>query len=320
MDGETVSPDPTAEAYISSLAAAPTLDEVPPVTDPASSPPPNPPRAIQERFVGSSYESAYREAERFVDRAFEFVPATRQGELRVLDFGAGWGRILRMLLRRVAPERLWSTDVDLEMTALVHSTLPGVNATTNAPMPPSSFRSEMLDAVTAFSVFSHLSEAAHRAWAEEFARILRPGGLVFITVLEEQFLQTVAGAQSAVEIGEADGFARNLAGITEDAERDLRTASAGNFVYAGLGEDDGPRSRSFYSWAVAPRRWMERAWGDAGFEMLEWIPTGELFEQAMVVFRLADAGISDEAGARSPATSSDRRSSRWLRRSQRASG
>lgn len=320
MDGETVSPDPNAEAYISSLAAAPTLDEVPPVTDPASSPPPNPPRAIQERFVGSSYENAYREAERFVDRAFEFVPAAQHGDLRVLDFGAGWGRILRMLLRRVGPERIWSTDVDLEMTALVHATLPGVNATTNAPMPPSSFRSGLFDAVTAFSVFSHLSEAAHRAWAEEFARVLRPGGLVFITVLEEQFLQTVAGAQAAVESGEADGFSRNLAGITEDAQRDLRTAAAGDFVYAGLGDDDGPRARSFYSWAVAPRRWLERAWGDAGFEMLEWIPTGELFEQAMVVFRLTDGGGDAPRGTGSPAASSGRHSARWLRRSKRASG
>jgi SAM-dependent methyltransferase len=318
MDGETVSADPTAEDYISSLVEAPTLDRVPPVIDPTASPPPNPPRAIQERFVGSSYETAYREAERFVARAFEFVPAAREGDLRVLDFGAGWGRILRMLLRRVGPGQLWSTDVDLEMTALVHSTLPGVNATTNAPMPPSSFRSGMFDAVTAFSVFSHLSEPAHRAWAEEFARVLRPGGLVFITVLEEQFLQTVAGAQAAVESGEADGFARSLAGITEDAGRDLRAAAAGDFVYAGLGDDDGPRARSFYSWAVAPRIWMARTWGDAGFELLEWIPTGELFEQAMVVFRLADSGAHLQAGAAHPETSAGGRPFGWLRRSKGA--
>jgi 2-polyprenyl-3-methyl-5-hydroxy-6-metoxy-1,4-benzoquinol methylase len=302
----------SAQEYIERLAAAPTLEGLPPVTDPVTSPPSNPPRAVQERFVGSSYADAYSEAERFVGRAFEFLPAESVAELRVLDFGAGWGRILRMLLLRLKPEQLWSTDVDLAMTALIQGTLPGVNANTNAPLPPSSFRSELFDAITAFSVFSHLSEDAHRAWVAEFARVLRPGGRVFVTVLEAQFLATVAGAQAAVQAGEADPFATKLAGITQDAESDLRAAADGGFVYAGLGDDDGPRARSFYSWAVAPRTWLEQVWGEAGFELTSWTPTGELFEQAMAVFTLTDPSKAGEAPASTPAEHPARR--RWLRR------
>ena len=211
--------------------------------------------------------------------------------LDVLDFGSGWGRILRLLLLRLRPEHVWSSDVDLSMTVLVQSTLPGVNATTNAPMPPSMFRSGMFDGVTAFSVFSHLSEDAHRAWAAEFARVLKPGGKVFMTVLEENFLHIVAAAQAEVQSGEADTFSRKIATVTDDAAADLEAARRGRFVYAGHGDDDGPRSRTFYSWAVAPRPWLEQTWGEHGFVLETWEPTGELFDQAMAVFVLTGAGV-----------------------------
>lgn len=301
-------PDRRAQEYIDRLAAAPTLDRIPRAIDPIAFPPPNPPREVQERFVGSSYSAAYVEAERFVSRAFEHLSGATTRQLRVLDFGAGWGRILRMLLLRLKPEQLWSTDVDLDMTALVHATLPGVNANTNATLPPSSFRSGMFDAITAFSVFSHLSEEAHRAWVVEFARILRPGGHVFITVLEPQFLAAVVAAQAAVESGDADSFARNLASITRDGELDMRAAAKGRFVYAGLGDDDGPRARAFYSWAVAPRAWLERTWGEAGFQLTAWTPTGQLFEQAMAVFTLTNAA---PAGRSSEMLRTTNRSRRW---------
>ncbi len=202
----TVNTARTAEEYIASLVEAPTLEALPAVVDTIARPPLNPPQWIQEKFVGSSYETAYREAERFVSRAFEHWPADELSSFKVLDFGSGWGRILRLLLLRLRPEQVWSSDVDLSMTVLVQSTLPGVNATTNAPMPPSMFRSGMFDGVTAFSVFSHLSEDAHRAWAAEFARVLKPGGKVFMTVLEDDFLHTVEAAQAAVRSGEAPGF------------------------------------------------------------------------------------------------------------------
>ncbi len=71
---------------------------------------------------------------------------------------------------------------------------------------------------------------------------------------------------------------------------DLEDARLGRFVYAGRGEEDGPRSRTFYSWAVAPRSWLEQTWGELGFTLETWVPTGELFDQAMAVFVLDEAG------------------------------
>ena len=76
----------------------------------------------------------------------------------------------------------------------------------------------------------------------------------------------------------------NLAGLIESVEDARATVERGDFLYAadGIGPD-GPRLSSFYSWAVAPRPWVERTWGDAGFTIQRWLPTGELFKQAFVV-------------------------------------
>ncbi|MCS5723331.1 class I SAM-dependent methyltransferase [Herbiconiux sp. CPCC 203407] len=276
--------------FVQRLAAAPSIETLPPIADPVARAPQNPPRQIQEKFVGASYATAYAEAERFVDAAFDAWPggpdAPDTDEQLVLDFGSGWGRITRMLLRRFRADQVWSSDVDSEMTTLLHSTLPGVNAVTNAPWPPTVFAPARFDAVTAFSVFSHLSEEAHLQWAGEFARLVKPGGRVYITVLEEQFLTLVAGSQAAVAADEADAFAVNLAQVVPDALAALETVRQGDFVYAGGGgDDDGPRARSFYAWAVAPRPWVERIWGEAGFSLESWTPTGVLFDQAMVVLQ-----------------------------------
>lgn len=278
-------------SQVNELASAPTLDVVPEIVDLRSRVPLNPPQAVQEKFVGSSYFDAYSEAARFVDRAFQHWPNGAVEDQAILDFGAGWGRITRMLLRRFEAPQIWTSDVDAQMTVLIHSTLAGVNAMTNAAMPPMAFREGMFDAVTAFSVFSHLSEDAHKRWAKEFGRVTRVEGMVYITLLEENFLGQVAGAQSAVEAGTADNFTTKLAKVLPEPTNALEQFRRGKFIYGGGGED-GPRSKDFYGWAVAPRPWLERTWGDAGFAIESWIPTGELFEQAMVVLvRRSDGGF-----------------------------
>lgn len=279
----------TEPSYVERLADAETLADVPGIIDPTVEAPLNPPLRIQQKFVGASYLDAYREAERFTDAAFDRWPSGDASSHLVLDFGSGWGRITRLLMSRLRADQIWSSDVDAQMTVLLHHTLPGVNAVTNRPMPPTVFHSGGFDAVTAFSVFSHLSEEAHRQWSAEFARVTRPGGKVFITVLEENFLAQIAGAQAAVAAGEADSFATSLATVVPDARVALEAFRRGEFIFGG-GGDDGPREKSFYGWAAAPRTFVERTWASNGFVIESWIPTGELFEQAMVVLRRVDTG------------------------------
>ena len=273
--------------YASHLAVSPVFPYEPRCVNPAVALPWNPSAGVQQKFVGATFDAAYQEAARFVGQAFEWSTSQAVAgahDTRVLDFGSGWGRITRLLLSRYEPTELYCLDVDSEMTALIQSTLPGVNAITGNPFPPSVLADASMSLGFAFSVFSHLAETAHASWAREFGRITSPGGLVFITVLDQMFFDQVANCQEAVRNGSADPFTLSLAGLLEDVPTSRDHFASGGFIYGDPGSD-GPRTGDFYGWAAAPQAWMETHWGAAGFDILHWIPSGILFKQAMVCLK-----------------------------------
>ena len=279
-------------AQVASFATAPSLSALPGVVDVRAAAPPNPPEEVQVKFVGRSYAEAYAEAESFVRVCDEFAGTHGPGELgsleRIIDFGSGWGRITRTLLLKTEPSRVFALDVDGEMTALVNTSLPGVNAMTVRPDPPTVLGDESVQAVLAFSVFSHLSGPAHEAWAAEFGRLVAAGGIVAITVLDEAFFAQVAGAQAAVAAGAADAFATSLATTFPELDRARKAFDHGEIQFAGTGGGE-VRTADYYGWAAAPRKYIERVWGQAGFRLVEWVPSGVLFPQALA-FLVAGGG------------------------------
>lgn len=270
---------------VTAFAKAPSLPELPHIVDVAADVPPNPPEATQTKFVGLSYEAAYAEAETFVKVVDEFATKHAGGSLRsarrIGDFGSGWGRISRMLLTKIEPMQLHALDVDNEMTALINESLPGINALTIDPEPPTVLGDASLNGLLAFSVFSHLSPGAHESWATEIGRLIAPGGFAAITVLDHEFFAQVAGAQAAVKAGKADAFATDLAKTFDDAKVAQNAYSAGKIQYSGSGGGE-VRTGDYYGWAAAPPEYIKRVWGAAGFRVVEWIPSGTLFPQALV--------------------------------------
>jgi hypothetical protein len=268
------------------FASGAAMDSLPPVIDVRTTVPPNPPEAVQLGFVGLSFDAAFAEADAFVSAIASDLAALGKPPLestaRVLDFGSGWGRISRVLLTRVAPHRLFAADVDPEMTALVNSTLPGVNALTVTPAPPTVLGDGVVDVATAFSVFSHLSGPAHEAWAAEFGRVVAVGGVVAITVLGAEFIDLVAGSQEAVRAGTANEFSTHMASVFDDIEATRRGYAADEVQFGATG-GGGVRTSDYYGWAVASHDCVVRTWGAAGFRLRAWHPVGELFPQALAV-------------------------------------
>jgi hypothetical protein len=277
--------EPDTDRLIRSFAGAETLAMIPPVVDVLAAAPPNPPESVQAQFVGASYTQAYSEAASFVRVADKWMRRhTGRGfasAAGVIDFGSGWGRISRFLLAHVAPTSLYSIDVDVQMTALVGSTLPGVNAMTVPPMPPTALRAGVADSMVAFSVFSHLSPESHLAWAGEFGRLLSDRGMVVLTLLDEVFFDQVAGAKALVAQGSVEPWAVALGSCFQDLDQARAGFARGEAAYAGVG-GGGVLTGDFYGWAAVPRAFIERVWGEAGFEIVEWVPSGQLFAQAMV--------------------------------------
>src|SRR5688572_10691865 len=159
-----------------------------------------PDATLQANTTGLSGEAAVRQAAAFhedvVDSMARSGTPLRPG-MQVLYFGCGWGRISRMFMRDVAARDLHGIDVDPEFVALCRELFASDNFTTCAPMPDGRLPAGGFDLVVAYSVFSHLSVAAARAWLEEFHRILKPGGFVGFTTRHGSFFDYLDWARTA---------------------------------------------------------------------------------------------------------------------------
>ena len=107
--------------------------------------------------------------------------------VRVLEWGCGAGRILR----HVAQQPGWTAlgvDVDPEPVQWCHQHLPSVQVKISEFEPPLPFESASVDAIYHYSVWTHLSSDIIESWVEEFARVLRPGGVMIATTHGEAYL------------------------------------------------------------------------------------------------------------------------------------
>jgi SAM-dependent methyltransferase len=107
----------------------------------------------------------------------------------VLDFGCGWGRLTRYLARDVAPGRLYGCDPVPGILDVGRAN--GVPATlgTSDFLPEALPFDEQFDLAFAFSVFTHLSEEAHRHSLRALHRSLRPDGILVVTVRPPAYLR-----------------------------------------------------------------------------------------------------------------------------------
>ncbi len=110
----------------------------------------------------------------------------------VLDFGCGWGRLTRCLLRDVAPGRLYGCDPVEGILEICRANGVAATLARSAFLPDRLPFDEPFDLAFAFSVFTHLSEAAHERCLRALHRALRPGGLLVVTVRPPAYLEYCA--------------------------------------------------------------------------------------------------------------------------------
>lgn len=109
-------------------------------------------------------------------------------EAYVLDFGCGWGRVTRYLARDVRLDRLFGCDPVEHVLAVCRSGgVPGSFAKSEFLLDKLPF-DDHFDLIYAFSVFTHLSEAAHERALMALYESLRPGGLLVMTIRPSAYL------------------------------------------------------------------------------------------------------------------------------------
>lgn len=198
----------------------------------------------------------------------------------LLDFGCGWGRMIRFFLKDVASENLYGIDVDPAMVDTCVKTIRTGNFSLVNPCPPTGFVDNSFDIVYAYSVFSHLAEPVHIQWIAEFARILKPGGILLATTQARRFLEFCHSLQ-----GKDHEFLWHqfLANSFLDIEAAYADYDSGKFLYSATG--GGPaRDASFYGEALIPRQYVEQEWTKY-LQFRDFVDEPSLLPQALIVMQ-----------------------------------
>lgn len=104
-------------------------------------------------------------------------------QARILDYGCGYGR-LTGLLTEWGFQNVEGVDVSPRMLARARQRCPGVRFTLLDSPPRLSHRDGSVDVVLLFAVLTCVpSDAGQRELVAELRRVLRPGGLIYVSDL-----------------------------------------------------------------------------------------------------------------------------------------
>ena len=115
-------------------------------------------------------------------RIKDALPGMEWRRAKLLDFGGATARVSRHFYAQEEPSDITICDVNINNVEWVLEYLPSpFGAFKNSVLPALPFADGYFDLITAFSVFTHIDEY-ELAWLYELRRILKPGGILYVTV------------------------------------------------------------------------------------------------------------------------------------------
>ena len=242
-----------------------------------------PPNEFQRNSVGLSGKLALGEGFNFYSEIKCYaanlgLPLTRDS--RILDFGCGWGRMIRFFLKNIVADTLYGIDVDPAMIDICVKTVRQGNYSIVKPEPPTEFANNSFDVVYAYSVFSHLAEPVHIKWVQEFSRILKPGGILVVTTQARRFIELCRSLRG--QNHEFDWY-NTLANSFLDTDAAFADYDNGKFLYSATG-GGAARPASFYGEAVISPGYVKREWTKY-LTFCDFVDDPAKFNQAVIVMQ-----------------------------------
>jgi SAM-dependent methyltransferase len=222
-----------------------------------------PDEELQKQFVGVSGGDTLRgDSWKFYKQVKQY--ARRYDVLinentKILDFGCGWGRSTRYFFKDTKSENIVGVDIDPALIRICKDTLPSGKYFTCSYRPPSNFADNSLDIVIALSVFSHLCEEVAAQWIEEFARVLKPGGILVATTGGAGFLDYCQSLRNDPS-QRTSLWHETILNAFEPLDDSRRRFNIGEFLYAPTG-GGGVRESRFYGEALIPKAYISSKWG-----------------------------------------------------------
>ena len=245
-----------------------------------------PSEEVQRNTTSLSGEAALRQAFGFYSDIIDVLDGSgnaMQSNWEVLDFGSCWGRICRFFLRDVPLKNIHGIDVDRRFVDTCKELFGSDNFDVCAALPPSECKAASVNLITAYSVFSHLSESAFGAWMSEFHRILKDDGIIAFTTRNPAFLDYCAYLKGQKDLS---GYAKALSEMIPDVVEAKSRYASGEFIFVsekGLG-GGGAMNGSFYGEAFISEAYVKRTFSPL-FEILDFKIIGKEYDQALFVLK-----------------------------------
>ncbi|MFC1665853.1 class I SAM-dependent methyltransferase [Pseudomonadota bacterium] len=221
--------------------------------------PPLPLPYMQKGWTGKVGKETMREAflfYRIVKQLTQKYAQPIDENTKVLDFGCGWGRVIRFFLKDVAAINLYGCDCFSDGLQAASEHIRGPNFVLNDTEPPLPYDDNSFDLIYLYSVFSHLSELAHMSWLDEFQRVLKPGGVLVATTRPREMIK-IWSQDHRKDLMLHPGAQQPF----QDTEHFLKEYDRGSFCHSASG-GDGPLSSSFYGESCIPKDYVLTHWSD----------------------------------------------------------
>ena len=247
-----------------------------------------PDSALQRAIHGHSGEQSILEALKYyreVMRYYRFGQGSFSESSTLLDFGCGWGRILRPFMRDFLPNNIFAMEPHPARVREARMHNPYVNIIQSPYLPPVSCRDESFDLIVSWSVFSHLDEFSTRKWFSEFWRILKPGGVIAVTTQGRSFIEQCDTARKRISAGEKDlhPWMHALAKSFVDRERYDEEYTKGYYLFSGT-SGTIPDVRARYGEAIIPPLFVKNALAE-GWDFIDHMDDPKRLPQALIVLQ-----------------------------------
>jgi len=196
-------------------------------------------------------------------RALDLIGRPLDTFERVLDFGCGSARVLRWFRDLSQTCRFSGTDINAEAIEWCTRHISFAEFSTNGPRPPLPFDNDTFDLIYGISVVTHLDEELQLAWMSELQRLVRPGGILILTIHGDEITTwNLSAAEKA------------------------RYAQTGH-LYKRVAEHGGMDGLpDFYQVAYHTREYIETVWSRY-FRLHAYIKNGPMYLQNMVMMEKA---------------------------------
>lgn len=188
-------------------------------------------------------------------------------DTRVLDFGCASGRVLRHFAAQ-SKAQVWGSDISDDHVTWCNKYLSKKMVVfQNTSIPNMPIEDNFFDIIYAMSVFTHI-ESFETSWLCEVRRMLKPGGIAYITVHDESAWERMPKEW---------GVGKALLQHPDFDRKWLKTGFPGEKFVSRWHEDKSYSSNVFYK-----MEYIKKVWGKF-FDIKEVIPGGSAYQTVLIL-------------------------------------